>query len=430
MNILIETYGSRGDVQPYVALGIGLRDAGHQVTLATSERFRGFVGEHGLQYGYMNNDLLAILDTEGRDMLENTNSLFAVLKRTISMMKHVGPMQQSLLRDGWNAAKESRPDLIIFHPKAYGGPHYAEKLGVPVVLALLIPIMVPTTERPNMGFPDLKLGGWYNRMTYGLINTLIALSAGKHVKAWRAANGLPPQKKFDILHTMDGKDIPVLHRVSRYMVPQPSDWPKTAKTTGYWFLNRTDNWNPPPELEAFLEAGPQPVYIGFGSMAGRNPERLANIVVTALQKAGVRGIIATGWGGLKADALPGTILQIDQAPHEWLFPHMAAIVHHGGAGTTAAALRAGKPSVIVPFFGDQPFWGQRVHALGVGSRPIPQKKLTVEKLATAVEDVTSNPSIRRKAEVLGQKIRHENGTGNAIAVIEEIMMKSSCINRP
>jgi sterol 3beta-glucosyltransferase len=424
MNIFIATYGSRGDVQPYVALGKGLKEAGHYVTLATGERFRGFVEEHGLQYGYMNDDLLAILDTEqGRKMLENTNNLFEVIKQTFRMMKQVGPMQRALLQESWDAAKAAKPDLIIFHPKAYGGPHFAEKLGVPVVMALLIPMMVPTAERPNIYFPDLKLGGWYNRMTYSFVNKLLGLSAGKHVKAWRTANGLPRQKRFDILHTTDGKDIPVLHGVSRHVLSQPSDWPGTAKINGYWFLDQSDDWTPPPELEAFLDAGPAPVYVGFGSMAGSNPQRLGHIVIEALQKADLRGIIATGWGGMKTEALPETILRIDQAPHAWLFPRIAAVVHHGGAGTTAAALRAGKPSVIVPFFGDQFFWGRCVHKLGAGTQAIPQKRLTVDKLTAAVKDAVSDPLIREKTEKLGEKIRSEDGIGNALAMLEEIMKK-------
>jgi sterol 3beta-glucosyltransferase len=192
--------------------------------------------------------------------------------------------------------------------------------------------------------------------------------------------------------------------------------------TGYWFLNRTEDWAPPPELEAFLDAGPPPVYVGFGSMAGRNPERLANIVIEALQKAAVRGIIATGWGGLKARDLPETILQIEQVPHEWLFPRVAAVIHHGGAGTTAAGLRAGKPATIVPFFGDQPFWGQRLHELGVGADPIPQKKLTVEKLVSALNDVLSTPEMARNAEILGEKIRREDGIANAVGLIEKIKL--------
>ena len=152
-------------------------------------------------------------------------------------------------------------------------------------------------------------------------------------------------------------------------------------------------------------------------MAGRDPERLTRIVIGALQQAKVRGILATGWGGLSADDLPETIFKLEQAPHDWLFPQMAAVVHHGGAGTTAAGLRAGCPTVICPFFGDQPFWGQRVRELGVGSEPIPQKKLTIEKLAAAIQTVTTVPTIQQKAERIGKKLRQEEGVARAVALI-------------
>jgi sterol 3beta-glucosyltransferase len=420
MHVLILTYGSRGDVQPYVALGKELQAEGHDVTLATSERFSDFITEHGLRFAGLSDDLLAIIDTDqGREMLENTSNLFQVVKRTIIMLKQVGPMQRSLLDDSWAAAEAAQPDLIVFHPKSYGGPHIAEKLGIPAILALPIPMLVPTAEHPIIGLPDLKFGGWYNRMTYRLVNALFGLSAGKHVRAWRAAHDLPRQKRFDILHTTDGRDIPALHAISKYVVPEPFDWPDTAVMTGFWFLDRPDGWTPPAELEAFLNSGPPPVYVGFGSMAGRDPERLASIVIEALQSAGVRGIIATGWGGLKTESLPDTILKIDQAPHEWLFPRTTAIVHHGGAGTTAAALRAGKPSVVVPFFGDQPFWGQRINKIGAAPKPIPQKKLSPDNLARAIVSATSDVGLRRTAAELGEKIRSEHGTVNAVAFIEK-----------
>ena len=155
--------------------------------------------------------------------------------------------------------------------------------------------------------------------------------------------------------------------------------------------------------------------------------RVTRIVIEALLEVGVRGIIATGWGGLEADDLPHTILKIDRAPHDWLFPRVAAVVHHGGAGTTAAGLRAGRPTSVCPFFGDQPFWGARVHALGVGSRPIPQKKLTVSKLAEAIQEATRNPTLRNNAEALGEKIRQETGIANAISILEG---SGSMVSRP
>ena len=419
MNVLIMTYGSRGDVQPYVALGCGLKAKGHEVTLATAARFEDFVAGHGLRYGHMGDELLAIVDTDqGREMIENTNNVFQMLRRMLAMSKQVGPMQRELLEDSWRVAEAVRPDVVIFHPKAYGGPLIAEKLGVPVILALPIAMLVPTGEHANMGVPALKLGAWYNRMTYRAVQRLMAMAGGKHAKAWRQAHGLPAQKRFDILHTADGRDVPVLHAISRHVMPKPADWPASAHMTGYWFLDDAQDWEPSEELSAFLSAGPPPVYVGFGSMAGRDPERLAKIVIAALTKANVRGIIATGWGGLKARDLPDKILQIEQAPHDWLFERMAAIVHHGGAGTTAAALRAGKPAVIVPFFGDQPVWGRRVHELGAGAAPIRQKALSVDNLAAAITRTLSDAKMQARAQELGEKIRAEDGVGNAIALIE------------
>ena len=419
MKILILTYGSRGDVQPFVALGQGLKAAGYDVVLGTSDRFRGFVEGHGLRYGYMNDDMLKILDTDqGRDLLENTRNIFQVVKQTLRMMKQVGPWQRSLLEESWALAREMEPDLVIFHPKAYAGPHIGEKFGIPVVLAMPVPIIVPTSEHPNMGFPDLKLGGWYNRQTYKMVNRLMGFSAKKHADYLREMMGLPRQKSFDLLHMTDGRDIPVLHAYSGYVMPAPRDWPDHVIATGYWFLDARDEWTPPGALSDFLASGPPPIYIGFGSMAGRHPERLANAVVDALQKTGLRGIIASGWGGLKARDLPNSILQIEQAPHDWLLPQVTAVVHHGGAGTTAAGLRAGKPSVMVPFFGDQPFWAKRLYQLEVSPKPIPQKKLTGDLLAKTLQEVATNSEMREAAEKIGRKIRAEDGVRQAVSFIE------------
>ena len=422
MHVLILTLGSRGDVQPYVSLGVGLKAAGHTVTLGASARFEAFITEHGLDYGYMNDQLMQLMDSsQGRDLMENTTNLWEVIQATRRMSKQVAPMQRQMFEDSWQCALAANPDVILFHPKVYGGPDFAEKLGVPVVLALLQPMLAPTAEMPNMGFPRWKLGGWYNKLTYQFVNKLMAFSVGNLVKSWRADHALPAQPGgFDILHTTAGEQIPILHGYSRHIAPTPNDWPQGVATTGYWFLDRLNSWRPPDQLQDFLDRGSPPVYIGFGSMTGREPERLTRVVIDALQQANVRGIIAAGWGGLTADDLPDTLFKIDHAPHDWLFPRMAAVAHHGGAGTTAAGLRAGRPTIVCPFFGDQPFWGERVYALGVGSQPIPQKKLTAPKLAAAIREVTTNPTIRQNADRLGEKIRSEDGIGAAIALIETI----------
>lgn len=424
MNILILTYGTRGDVQPYLALGQGLKRAGHCVTVATSSRFSGAIEAAGLQYAYMNDAMLALLDTpEAQGVLEDTNNIFRVVTRTLGLLKKVGPIQRALADESWAAAQVSEPDMIVFHPKAFIAPDIAEKLGIPVVMALVVPGLVPTAEFPNMMLPRLKLGGWYNKLSYSFVNRLIGLSVAKHARAWRKENNLPKTKSFSLSHTSDGTAIPVIHGFSKLVVPRPDDWPQTASICGYWYTEDGEDYEPTPELSAFLDAGPPPVYVGFGSMTGRNPERLANIVIEALQRAGVRGILATGWGGMKIKALPESIIAVDQVPHSWLFSRVCGAVHHGGAGTTAAALRAGKPSIVIPFFGDQPFWGHRVHALNSGSAPIPLKKLTVNKLQAALEEITTEQNIIDHSKALGVNLREEGGVESAVAMIESLVDK-------
>ena len=419
MHIFIATVGTRGDVQPFVALGIGLQQAGHKVTLCTSERFERFVREHGLLYGYMSNDLLDLMDSQaGKQAMEETVGVFGFIKSTLKLFKKAKAINQAIIEDSWQAAQQAKPDLIIYHPKVISGVHLAEKLQVPVMMGFYLPLVIPTNEMPAAGLPSLPLGPWYNRLTYAVVHKGFTTYNGI-VKEFRKTRlNLPAfPTSSGVLKTASGTPIPVLHAFSPSLIPPPSDWPAHAHTTGFWFLERQEDWQPPEALQTFLESGPPPVYVGFGSISGKNPEKTTRIIVDALQEAGVRGIVATGWGGLKVDHLPDTILRIDQAPHDWLFPRMAAVVHHGGAGTTAAGLRAGRPTIICPFFGDQPFWGKTVHALGVGSKPIPQKKLTVPKLAAAIREVTTSTSIQQKAEQLGTQIRAENGVQEAVDII-------------
>ncbi|MEO1207548.1 MAG: glycosyltransferase [Pseudomonadota bacterium] len=421
MRVLIITYGSRGDVQPYIALGRELSRAGHHVTLATSERFREFVTSHRLDYGYMSDDLLAIIDTpQGKELLENTTNVFQVIWQNIKLSRQVKPLTAALMRESWEVAQHVRPDYIIYHPKAGAAPHIAEKQKIGCALATPIPMFVPTSEFPFPVLPDFRIGGWYNRLSYRIINSLSNWFLGPFAKDFRNEIGLPPLKAFNVLKASDGSDISVLHAHSQAVVPRPTDWPQSAFVTGYWFLDEETDWECPGPLLDFLNAGAPPIYVGFGSVTGRNPERLAKVVVEAIQMTGLRGVIATGWGGLKTEHLPSSIHKIEGAPHDWLFPRMAAVVHHGGAGTTAAGLRAGKPTVVVPFFGDQPFWGKRIHELGAGPKPIPHKKLTANRLSTALLEATSNREMIETAQLVGRAIRSEDGVSNAVEIVQKL----------
>ena len=204
-------------------------------------------------------------------------------------------------------------------------------------------------------------------------------------------------------------------------MPEPKDWPEWMHVTGYWFLDKPETWQPTKELADFIENGPPPISIGFGSMTDKNNDKLATILVEALEKTGQRGIMLSGWGGLGHKNLPKNILRMDAVPHDWLFPKMKAIIHHGGAGTTGSALRSGIPSIAIPFFGDQFFWGKQIQKIGVGPKPLPIKKLTSENLSKAINQMLTNETMRSKAKKVGRKIREEDGVGNAVRAINRYL---------
>jgi sterol 3beta-glucosyltransferase len=410
MRIIILTIGSRGDIQPFIALGKALQGRGHAVRLVTGGMYEGFVRGHGLDFAAINDEAIRIGETpEGRAAIEAGGGKMALLKKVL-------PMLRRMMDDAWAGANDA--EAIIYHPKALAGYHIAEKLRIPSFMSLPLPLYTPTSAFPTP-IMNIRLGGAVNRLTYTLLRFATAPYAGT-VNAWRKdALHLPPRGKFaNDLVLPDGQPVPTLYSYSPHVVPTPPDWPETAVTTGYWFLDDTPGWTPPAALQAFLDAGAPPVYVGFGSMTGVDPEGKARMVVEALRQAGQRGLIASGWGGLRAGDLPESIFMIESAPHEWLFPRCAAVVHHGGAGTTAAGLRAGRPTVVVPFFGDQGFWGERVCQLGVGPQPIPQKRLTANGLAAAIRAAVNTPDMARRAGELGDQIRAEDGVGTALRFIE------------
>jgi UDP:flavonoid glycosyltransferase YjiC (YdhE family) len=419
--------GSRGDVQPFVGLALGLRDAGYQVRLATHGVFEDFVREAGLDFAPVEGNPQAIMQTEeGRAWVESQNNPLAFAKGFRTLL---GPVMRTATDDALRAAADAEA-IIIGGPSYYFARSVTEKLGLPFVQAYLQPLH-PTTEFPSALFPmPLPKLGVFNYATsiiagqlfYQLLRPVMndIRRDVLHLKPW---SRLGP-----FVDDMRGK-YPILYGYSRHVIPKPKNWGDFIDITGYWFYDQP-TWKPPAALTDFLAGGPAPVYVGFGSMADRNPERMSEIVVNALQKANQRGILLTGWGGLQQSDLPETIFKIASAPHSWLFPQMAAVVHHGGAGTTAAGLRAGVPSVLIPFFGDQPFWAECVDKLDVGPNSIPRKKLTVDNLTYAMTAAVSVPSTRANAATLGEQIRAENGVQNAVGVIGDYLEKMLGKPRP
>ncbi|QQE11788.1 glycosyltransferase family 1 protein [Planctomycetota bacterium] len=421
MKVMIVTVGSRGDVQPYVALGVGLREAGHEVMVCAPNCFEEMVKGYGLSYGYMNSEMIELLQSDlGKELTENLTNIVKTLRAFFRLYKQMGPMQRRMIDDGGEVAKTFKPDVVVYHPKACGGPWYAEMVGGKAMMAVPMGMMVSSGEMPCIGFPNLRLG-WLNRLTYKLVMLLSMKGCRKQIEGWRKEMGIEGESMYrDLAHRRNGDMLPVMHCYSGVIGDVPSDWPDNSVATGFWFLKRKTDWVADAKLVKFLEEGDTPiVYVGFGSMSGKNPERRAKAVVEGLIKAGVKGVVSKGWGGMVNETLPASIYEIDDVPHDWLFEKVDVVVHHGGAGSTAAGLRAGKPTIVCPFFGDQPYWGKCVWKLGAGVRPIPQKKLTGDKLASAIRRVLRNEGMKEKAKEVGTKLQAEDGVGEAVRFIEK-----------
>ena len=417
MRILIIATGSRGDVQPYIALGKGLQAAGHQVRFMTHENFEALVTSHGLDFWGIGGDVQEIAQSaDMRQRVEGGNFL-----RLMAQMAREAQQGAVRLAQTGLAAVQEMDHILAGMGGLYIGLAIAEKLKLPLIQAYLLPF-TPTREFPSVLVPNIPtlLGGSINRLSHHLTRQVIWQgfrsadnSARREILAMSPASFFGP-------YTSDRlRGMPVLYGFSPSVIARPGDWNETIHITGYWTLDSSSDWQPPADLMDFLTAGQPPVYIGFGSMSSRDPRETASLVIKALEMCGQRAVLSSGWGGLDASDLPDSICMLESVPHSWLFPQLAAVVHHGGAGTTGAGLRAGIPSIIVPFFGDQPFWGKRVAELGVGPAPIPRKQLTAARLAAAIQEAVSSEDMHQRAAQLGKKIQSEDGISNAVEIIQQ-----------
>jgi sterol 3beta-glucosyltransferase len=409
MHVTVLTYGSRGDVEPFVALGRGLLQAGHSVRLAAPQAFESFVTAHGIDFVGLPGDP----DRLVRDLVDEAGGNW--WRMTAVMSRFVVPLAVRVSEQARGACDGAE---IIVHSflLTAAGHQAARELGVPDVSAQFFPVFASTAEFPGVVFPDLPLGASYRRFSHWVIAQTF-WQGGRILYGWvRKSNPeLPPLTGWPFSPQNERRPS-LLYAFSPAVVPPPADWPGDAHVTGYWFLDEPGDWQPPRKLVDFLDAGPAPVSISFGSTATRHPGELAETVTEALVASGQRGVlVGAGWA---SNDLPESILALETVPYGWLFPRMSAVVHHGGAGTTGAGLRSGVPNIVVPFTSDQPFWGRRVHELGVGPKPIPARKLSAERLASALVEATSSAKMRANAEEVGKRIRAEDGVSRAIEVIE------------
>ena len=417
MRITILTAGSLGDVQPYVALGVGLREAGHDVRLATHEKFRNFVQEHGLYFFSVEGDPQTILEGEtGQRWLESGKNPIAFIKR---MMEVAHPIIWQLMSDCWKACQDT--DLILCHTLAVpSAACISEKLNIPSCPAYLQHIHRTPSYPSPMAIPLQTLGSFYNKLSYPLMEWILWRMMEPVVNRWREeVLNLPPLPKKGSLEEWIIQDKTCLYGFSPNVLPRVPEWGDEVHITGYWFLERPADWQPPADLVDFLESGSPPVFIGFGSMVNRNPEEITETVLKALTLSKQRGVLHTGWGSLGNADLRDDVFKIGSVPFDWLFPKVSVVVHHGGAGTTATGLRSGVPSIIVPFFADQHFWAWRVRELGVGPKAVSRKKLSAERLAAAITETLGDKEMKTRAVTLGQAIRSEDGVGQAVRDIND-----------
>ncbi|MDF2562820.1 MAG: hypothetical protein K0R99_4266 [Microbacterium sp.] len=415
MRALILTFGTRGDIQPYAALAEQLTKSGHEAVLAAPDSYRATVAAD-VRFRPMATAMDQVM-RDGMTRLRGPAHALTLARRMYGAMR-------TSLREQWEIAQEVQPGVVVAHPKALGGLHVAERLGVPFVASLPLPFLTPTSAFP-IPFMTRQLPASLNRATYD-VNRFTAIAYGGMINRFRRDTlGLPRMSRFsDYLVTRAGDEVEVLYPFSRHVVPVPADYPASAHVTGYWLRDTAPEWDPPRDLLDFLNGAKPVVYLGFGSMGfGARAQERGRLVQEALREAGVRAVVSTGWGSL-AIAPSEHVHPVDDVPHDWLFPRVDAVIHHGGSGTTAAGLRAGRPTLVCPVLGDQPFWGGRVHALGVGPRPLPLRQATPHALTERIVDLVSNRAYRPAAAELGARISAEDGLGNATRALEELTQRA------
>lgn len=420
MHITILAIGSRGDVQPLVALGKGLIDSGYGVRLATHKNFEGMVLQHGLEFSVITGDPQDFFQTEMSQALMRTRNPI-VFNRLVH--EALDPAFEKIQIDSWKACQGT--NAIIACGLSLWGIDIAEKLSIPCFYSLLQPAS-PTTDYPYCIFPPASkhFGGLFNYLSYLFFYDLISRLFRNPINSFRQSIlDLPPNRK-SFLSLIRARKIPLLNAVSPSVISPSADWTELDYMTGYWFLKQASEYKPPPDLQKFLRGGPPPVYVGFGSMGGAESHRTVETALAALAQIRQRGVIFTGWSNPDCSNLPDNIFRISSIPHDWLFPQMSCIVHHGGAGTTATAFQAGVPNVIIPFLADQPFWGDLAYKLGVSPAPLNRKKLTATNLAETISLAINDSTMKEKAAELSKAIHSEDGIRYTINIIEQTLASS------
>ncbi|MCX6018721.1 MAG: glycosyltransferase [Chloroflexi bacterium] len=413
MNFSLIAFGTRGDVQPYVALAHGLCVAGHSVRICAGRNFGAWIEREGLEFAPIAVDIQEMMRSPGGVSWVEGSRLF-----TMQHMRRLFRPVAGVVAEGALAACEGADVIVSSFTGDWVGSTIAEKIGARYVSALLQPM------RPSRSGLATLIPALPHRMS--VLNLLMGRVAmtmlfnvfAEEVRGLRSRLGLPTIDAASFLRWM--QETTTLFAFSEHVMPRPADYPEPWHLTGYWFHDEPD-WMPDDALMEFLARGSAPVYVGFGSMTDSDARVTTATILRAQQAAGVRVVLYGGWAGIRPqDASADVHVLQRSAPHAWLFPRMAGVVHHGGAGTTGAAARAGVPQLVVPHFADQPYWGRRMYELGVGLRPVDKMRLNENMLATALRALVDDAVLRSNAQALGERVRMEDGVGRAVKILTEV----------
>ena len=410
MRITMLSVGSTGDVRPYVLLGQELQARGHRVTISAFPRFEGMVTDAGLAFYPIRGSAESMMAS----IMEPDTSAFTYLPRLWKGVKDAAPQ---MLKDMTDSCKDADAMVCNF----FGSVFYSisEKYNIPCIQTHLFP-MDPTGEVPISSVRNQHLGSLINKGTYKVGYYTIG-TLEKHILGpWRQENGLTERKPATRpVYRVGEHEIPVICAISPSFFPRPADWDPRIHMSGFWFDETPNDYQPSPDLREFLENGKKPIYIGFGSMNTGDMDKLLFICLRSVHAAGLRAVFSTGWGDRTQLKSTNTVFFLGDVPHDWLFPRVSAVVHHGGAGTTAAGLRYGRPSLIIPFAGDQAFWAHQVYRSGSGPKPIPRDSLSIKKMTRALLDLTENTGYAESAQHVSKGMAEEHGVRSAADWIEK-----------
>eukprot|EP00899_Mesostigma_viride_P020931 jgi/Mesvir1/2883/Mv13959-RA.2 len=435
LNIVILIVGTRGDVQPFIAIGNGLKNYGHRVRLASHANYRDFVTENGLEFFPLGGDPKILAEY----MVKNKGFFPSSAAEVKQQREQLGAIIRSTFAACTEPDRESGgalfvADAIIANPPAYGHIHCAEKLAVPLHMFFTMP-WSPTRAFPHplARMSNAKPHRYENRVSYFAVDSLVYNGVADMLNRFREETLALPKIRLgegaaSLLHS---HRVPFAYCWSPTLVPRPSDWGSHIDVLGFFFLDLASSYTPPQDLKDFLAAGPPPVYVGFGSLVVKDPDGMTKIIYEAFEKTGQRCLLSSGWAGLGAvEPRPSNVFIVGNCPHDWLFLQCSGVVHHGGAGTTAAGLLAKCPTTIVPFFGDQPFWGGAVERMGVGPAPIPVDDFALDRLVAALEFM-QQPEVKAKVSALSDSMAKEDGVKAGVAAFHkhlplDVMICDTC----